>query len=173
MKPTKRVAQVIDDLVSNNESEIPFSKSHKSYRLITGLDCFEHDFFDIVLSEGNKPIGYVNLARREHNYELFKHNHFEHPCFANFPNVAIEVKPESRERGFGYALLSLAIGFAQKDFKDNKTMEHFEVVAHDIYLSVEKFYNRFGFRLDVDRYPGMFVGYYTKKRHVPEINIKF
>ncbi len=130
------------------------------------------DYLDIVVKDSGKSVGFVSLLgeRGISSYRLINYPLVNpHPGFTNGLGVAIEVLDSYRGRNIGSALLSLGIGVAQRDFKNQNGLKSFQVVATGI-NKVQDFYKRFGFH--VSDVGGSLVAIYDDSFRVPEINMR-
>lgn len=129
------------------------------------------DHIDILLSQDQEPIGFITLKLvRDGTYSIVNNSKINpHPTITITPGHGLAIKEDFRKRGLGSALLSLAIGIAQRDHKEKESTAKFEVLATDITESGYGCYNNFGFQI----MEGMKVteGRYTDRDQVPEIKI--
>lgn len=167
---------MIEDLVEDLwDDDLACFETEKS-RFLVIAKSFPKNVLDFTLIENNRCIGYLTLLNnRQGDYYISYDptggvSHFD---LSGRFGIGIEIAKEYRRRGFGHALLSIGIGFAIKDYKENEDDKKFKVIARGI-GSNDKFYEKFGFELIPDTSPPGFhneIAIY-KKLMVPEIKIK-
>jgi len=161
------IEKVIEELWNKGKAII-LSTDGKEYTLAFSRP---QDFFDIIIHYNLEPIGFITLKYENSGlYSIVNDTKCNpHSSFINTPGHGIEVKKNFRKRGIGKALLSIGIGIVQMDWRSQKGVGQFKVVASDITNIGLGCYHNFGFTIK----EGMNVSscYYTNPDTVPEINI--
>lgn len=162
------IQQLVDRLWRESTATVPAMEG-KSYEIIYSRPA---DFYDVVMSEELEPVGFITMKYEGDGvYSIVNETKKNlHPGFINTPGHGIEVRERFRKRGIGKALLSIGIGLAQRDWRENKKNEgRFTIVASDVTDSGLGCYQNFGFTVK----EGMAVTkcFYLDSERVPELGI--